>query len=177
MSILDTLFSVIDMRSFSNLWYWIALAVTWSSASHWVLGVPFDMVLRARRKGGQAGVELVAMTRVSVTRILTIWRDGGMLLAVMVPFILTTLLILGFGYGAEFAQATVLILLPLACVGLLSLRAAGRLEATLKAEPDPDDIAKALAYHRLKIQAIGILAIVVTALWGMIQNFRLWTFG
>ena len=35
------------MRSFSNLWYWIALAVLWSTVSHWVLGVPFDMVQRA----------------------------------------------------------------------------------------------------------------------------------
>ncbi|MCU0909379.1 MAG: component of SufBCD complex, partial [Rhodobacteraceae bacterium] len=27
-----TVFEVIDMRSFSNLWYWIGLAVLWSSA-------------------------------------------------------------------------------------------------------------------------------------------------
>ncbi len=47
------IFDLIDMRSFSNLWYWIALAVTWSSTSHWVLGVPFDMVLRARRKAAR----------------------------------------------------------------------------------------------------------------------------
>ena len=42
-------FELIDMRSFSNLWFWIALAVLWSSVSHWVLGVPWDMVMRARK--------------------------------------------------------------------------------------------------------------------------------
>ena len=43
----QSIFELIDMRSFSNLWYWIALAVMWSTASHWVLGVPWDMVIRA----------------------------------------------------------------------------------------------------------------------------------
>jgi len=38
----ETIFELIDMRSFSNLWYWIVLSVLWSTMSHWVLGVPFD---------------------------------------------------------------------------------------------------------------------------------------
>ena len=58
------IFDLIDLRSFSNLWYWIALAVAWSSASHWVLGIPYDMVLRARRMGGQAEQDLTDITRV-----------------------------------------------------------------------------------------------------------------
>ena len=33
----QTVLELIDMRSFSSLWYWIGLAVLWSSASHWVL--------------------------------------------------------------------------------------------------------------------------------------------
>ena len=49
MDLTQTLFDVIDFRSFSNLWFWIMLAVAWSTASHWVLGIPFDMVLRARQ--------------------------------------------------------------------------------------------------------------------------------
>jgi hypothetical protein len=51
--VVPIVFEVIDMRSFSNLWYWIALAVLWSSTSHWVLGVPFDMIQRARRRAGR----------------------------------------------------------------------------------------------------------------------------
>lgn len=49
---------VIDFRSFSNLWFWIALAVMWSTASHWVMGVPWDLVQRARRQGGRAGEDV-----------------------------------------------------------------------------------------------------------------------
>jgi len=31
---LDLVTEVIDLRSFSNLWYWIVLAILWSSLSH-----------------------------------------------------------------------------------------------------------------------------------------------
>ena len=61
-----TVFELIDMRSFSNLWYWIALAVTWSSASHWVLGVPWDMAIRARKgQGAQAMHDFEDMVRIN----------------------------------------------------------------------------------------------------------------
>jgi hypothetical protein len=66
-----TLFEVIDMRSFSNLWYWIAIAVTWSTVSHWVLGVPFDMLQRARRQGGQADADFETMVRINANRLNT----------------------------------------------------------------------------------------------------------
>ena len=65
-----TLLDVIDARSFSNLWFWTVLAVVWSSASHWVLGVPYDVLLRARRQGGQALIDLEDIVRVNVNRIL-----------------------------------------------------------------------------------------------------------
>lgn len=65
-------FEVIDMRSFSNLWFWIALAVMWSSASHWVLGVPFDMVGRAAKNGGQAESDLEDLVRINANRLLFI---------------------------------------------------------------------------------------------------------
>ena len=48
------IFELIDMRSFSSLWFWILLAVTWSTASHWVIGVPYDLIQRARRTGPEA---------------------------------------------------------------------------------------------------------------------------
>jgi hypothetical protein len=48
---LDLVTEVIDLRSFSNLWYWIVLAILWSSLSHWTLGVPYHIVTRARLPG------------------------------------------------------------------------------------------------------------------------------
>ncbi len=177
MQILNILLSLIDMRSFSNLWYWIALAVTWSTASHWVLGVPFDMVLRARRRGGASAEALLDQTRISTERLLGIGREAGMVLAVVIPFVLSVLVVLGFGYDMEFAQALALILVPLAVVWLISLRAAARLAPVLAAAPTPEAVAEALTHHRFRIQLIGIAAITATAFWGMMQNLRLSSFG
>ena len=117
----QTLFEMIDMRSFSNLWFWIALAVMWSTASHWVLGVPFDMVLRARRYGGEAEADLEDIVRINVNRMLYISQVSGLWLLGLGFFALTSLVLLGFVYGIEFAQALLLLGLPMSLVGLLSL--------------------------------------------------------
>jgi hypothetical protein len=174
--IFHTILDLIAMRSFSNLWYWIALAVTWSSASHWVLGVPYDMVLRARRVGGQAQEDLVLLARLNVARLLNIAREAGLILAIMVPFGLTFLLVTGFFYGSELAQAVFLLIFPLSGVGLLSLRTAARLEPIV-AEGDATLVDRILSRHRISVQAIGMVAITCTALWGMWQNLKFSVLG
>ena len=80
MDLIETIFELIDMRSFSNLWFWIVLAVLWSSTSHWVLGVPWDMVQRARSGDEQGVIDLHDMVRINSNRLLYIARETGMLL-------------------------------------------------------------------------------------------------
>ncbi|MEP3686196.1 MULTISPECIES: component of SufBCD complex [Sulfitobacter] len=166
----QTLFEMIDMRSFSNLWFWIALAVMWSTASHWVLGVPFDMVLRARRHGGEAQVDLEDIVRINVNRLLYISHVSGLWLLGLGFFVLTSLVLLGFAYGIEFAQALLLLGFPMSLVGLLSLSTARliRMEGS-----SGDVLQRRLMRHRLYTQVIGMVAIFVTALWGMYQNLNL----
>lgn len=171
-SIFQTILDLIAMRSFSNLWYWIALAVTWSSASHWVLGIPFDMVLRANRKGGQAEADLMALTRINVARLMTIAREAGLVLAIMVPALHSFLLITGFFYGSELAQAVFLILFPLTLVWALGLKRAAYLEQALRDEVPVGFVIAQLSKHRITVQAIGILAITLAAFWGMYMNLR-----
>ncbi len=161
------LFEVIDFRSFSNLWFWIMLAMVWSSASHWVLGVPFDMVQRARRHGGQALTDLQDMVRINVGRMLYIEHVAGLWLAGFATFVLTALAILAFWYGIEFAQAVVLILAPMTGVGLLSLRAARRIAAEA---PEGEALFRRLVRHRFWVQVVGMLSIFSTAMFGMYQN-------
>ncbi|MEX0338754.1 MAG: component of SufBCD complex [Arenibacterium sp.] len=165
-----SIFELIDMRSFSNLWFWIALAVVWSSASHWVLGVPFDMVYRARRQGGQAEADLVAITHVNVNRLLYIARLSGLWLLGILCFLLTVMAVLGFYYRIEFAQALFLLGFPMSLVGLLSVRTALLLEQTPRTG---EAIAKRLTRHRIFTQMIGTVSIFVTALWGMYQNLSI----
>lgn len=166
----QTLFEMIDMRSFSNLWFWIALAVMWSTASHWVLGVPFDMVLRARRHGEEAQADLEDMVRINVNRLLYISQVSGLWMLGLGFFVLTTLVLLGFVYDIEFAQALLLLGFPMSLVGLLSLSTARliRMEGS-----SGDVLQRRLMRHRLYTQIIGMVAIFVTALWGMYQNLNL----
>lgn len=170
----QTLFELIDMRSFSNLWFWIALAVLWSTASHWVIGVPFDMVLRARRFGDQAEVDLEDMVRINVNRLLYIAHVSGLWLAGFVCFGLTCLALLGFFYEFEFAQALFLLAFPLSLVGLLSLSTARLIQ---RENPSGEVLRKRLTRHRLYTQLIGMLSIFVTAIWGMYQNVALGPLG
>ncbi len=165
----QTLFDVIDFRSFSNLWFWIVLAVMWSSASHFVLGVPFDMIMRARRHGGQAITDVEDLVRINVNRILYIARTAGLWLAGFATFLLTSLGVLGFWYGVEFAQAVVLLFLPMSFLGIRSIVVARRIEAEA---PEGEALFRRLLRHRFWTQGIGMVAIFITAMYGMYQNLR-----
>jgi hypothetical protein len=169
-----TILEVIDMRSFSNLWYWIGLAVLWSSTSHWVMGVPWDLISRARRSGGQAAEDVEVMARVNVNRLLHIARTAGMWLAGFVAFMLTTLALLGFWYGMELAQAVFCMAFPMTFVGLVSLRTARLIEA---GENSGDALYRRMFRHRMVTQSLGMMAIFCTALWGMWQNLMVGPFG
>jgi len=166
---LDLVFEMIDMRSFSNLWYWMVLAVMWSMLSHYVLGVPFDMVVRARRRGGQAMSDVEDLARVQVNRRLYILQVAGLWLVAFTSAMLTVLAVLGFVYAIQFAQALFLLILPASIVGALGVRCAQRIEAGgLRGAA----LCKALARQRLTIQVIGVISIFVTAVWGMYVNIN-----
>jgi hypothetical protein len=171
----DTVFEVIDMRSFSNLWYWISLAVLWSSVSHWVLGVPFDMIVRARRrKEGEAVEDLQDMVRVNVNRIIYITEVSGSWMMLFGSAIFTAMAIVGFVYDIEFAQAVLLLTLPMAFIAMLSVRTARK----IRREGDQGaDLIKRLMRHRFVTQLLGVVAIFVTAMYGMFQNLYVGPFG
>lgn len=160
---------LIDLRSFSNLWYWIALAVIWSSASHWVLGVPYDMVQRARQEGGQALADLETLVRINVARMLFFSRERGPWLVGVVCFLVTVLGLLGFVYRSEFAQAVLFLFLPLCLLGYLSLRVAVKVEA---GEAQGEALFRRLFWHRLSVQVLGMVSILVTSLYGMYVNLQ-----
>jgi hypothetical protein len=165
-----TVFELIDLRSFSNLWYWIALAVMWSSASHWVLGVPYDMVNRARKGDAQGLEDLEIMVGINVRRLLYIAEMSGIWLIGLTFFMMTALVLLGFVYDVELAQAVLLLAAPMAIVGLLSVSTARKIFAQ---GLTGKDLQRKLTRHRMGIQGIGMVSIFVTSLWGMWQNLAL----
>lgn len=170
MDFTTSLYELIDMRSFSNLWFWIALAVLWSTTAHWILGVPFDMITRARREGGQIAADVADLVRVNVTRLLYISEVSGLWLIGILFFYLTSLVLLGFIYWVEFAQALFLLSFPMTLVGIVSLRLARRISGE---GLEGEELYKRLVRHRIVIQVIGMISIFVTAMWGMYTNLSL----
>jgi len=167
---LQIIFEVIDLRSFSNLWYWLALAFFWTSASQRVLGVPFDMIARARHEGGETLADMETLVRINMTRTLRIARTTGLLVVGSVCFVITTLIILGFWYRIEIAQAVLFLLVPVAILGMLTLRTSRLIAA---GENSGQALCRRLTRHRFETQVLGMFAIFITAMWGMYQNLQL----
>lgn len=174
MDLYSSLFEIIDMRSFSNLWYWICLAVLWSSASHWAMGVPFDLLVRARRAGGQAERDLLDIVRINTNRLLYIVDVSGQIILGLSCFIFTGLAMLGFYYGLEFAQAVFLLLFPGSIVMLLNIKAARKLK---NSDGTLEVVGKTLTRCRVYTQIIGMISILITSFWGMYQNFSIGVLG
>ncbi len=169
MDIFGPIFLLIDLRSFDNLWFWIALAVMWSSASHWVLGVPYDSVMRARRNGGIAQSDLEALVNINSRRVRYIADTAGLIVVAVVCFLLSLLAILGFSYNVEFAQAVFLLAFPMMIVWWMSTRTADKI---LSHELQGAAIFVVMRNLRLRIQIIGLISILVTSVWGMYQNVQ-----
>lgn len=157
-------FELIDMHSFSNMWFWIALAVMWSTATHWVLGVPYDLVQRAQRKGGQAGTDLQDIVRVNVGRITYIVSTSGLWLLAFACFALTALVIIGFFYGVEICQALFLMLAPMSLLAAINARVAFRLDGRAQSA---EDLVRLIRRMRIVSQFIGLVSIFVTCMYGV----------
>lgn len=169
------LFDLIETNSLSNIWFWLLLAVTWSTASHWVLGVPFDLVSRARREGGITEDRVLMILDVNLQRLSYIRRVAGALMIGMFSFFLTVFGILGFVYRFEFFQAMFLLAFPFVFVGLLSLRAAHILNQA-EAYPRGEELYRFFRNHRLVVQFIGLVTIFFTSIWGMLVTITVSSF-
>jgi hypothetical protein len=171
----ESVFEVIDLRSFSNLWYWIGLAVLWSSVSHWVLGVPHDAIVRARRgTPDMAMQDLQDLVRVNVNRIIYIVDVSGAWLTLFGSALITTIGITAFYYDVEFAQAVFFMVAPMTVLGALSVRTARRIQRSGLAG---EELIGMLMRHRFATQLIGVVSIFVTAAYGMWVNLYTGPFG
>ena len=154
------------MRSFSSVWFWIVLALSWSAASQFVLGASFDLIIRARREDQQSMEDLQTLIGIFVRRKLSMMRRVGHWVVAFSAAVLTLILMLAFVYRLEFAQAVFLLVFPMSLVRLLELRLSFRIEReSLKGL----QLCKALLRHRLWIQGLGVITIFATAIWGMLH--------
>lgn len=127
--------------------------------------MPFHIVSRARRGDEESQADMEALARITVRRLLTTMDVAGAFVVGFLAFLLTGLAVLGWGYGVEFCQALLLLVLPTVIVGSLSVQTARQLQAT-----EFEDLSTRLRNQRIIVQAMGLVFIFITAFWGMYTN-------
>lgn len=174
------LIEALDTQSFSSVWYWLMLTVTWTWVSRGALGIPPELVRSLnRREAGEANESAALRLLDWVSLVAPRWqlmRDDGVVLLGVASFMLSVLAGLGFLYGLELAQALLLMMAPLMLLGWLRLRLAAGLRATL-AEAEggrlPVDqaaaqIAARITAHMRATLVLSGLAVATAAIWGTI---------
>lgn len=165
-----------DSASFATVWFWLALIGAWSLAGRAVLGVPVDVISRARQDPhGRPGMVFLDWMSLCLPRWQLPGREGAWLLGLS-AFVLTSLITMGFAYDLELAQALSLLALPFAIVFIMRVFLAKRLVKVMQtAQSDSvaageaaDRALRIIRVHRVLVTIVSMLAIAVTALWATI---------
>lgn len=102
--------------------------LVWSVTCHRTLGVPFDALVAAHQKGGDAARDAEEMALIYVRRVVPMFRKAGPFVLAFVCFFLAVLATFGFYYGYEMARAAFVLLFPLSIVNLMGVLLAFRIE-------------------------------------------------
>lgn len=179
----DSLIGFLDSRSFGTVWYWLVVIGTWSLTGRSVIGVPTEILSRARAAlaEGQGNAPVVLHLLDWLSLVLPRWRlerrEGAVFLAAT-GFALTSLAIMGIRYDLELALASFLLLFPFAILSWMRVALARRLMPVLEAaeqgaQPIPDAAAEAvrrMVIHRRLVTVLSMAAVAVTALWGALWS-------
>ncbi|RNF34208.1 hypothetical protein [Paracoccus methylarcula] len=179
---IDGIISFLDSRSFGTIWYWLVVIGMWSVSGRNIIGVPVEIVIRARRAmsrdemDGSALVSLLDWLSLTLPRWQLGRREGAIFLGVTV-FLVTSLAGLGFGHDLEMAQALTLLLLPFLILFWMRVRLAYRLtpllqneEADQQLETIAREAIRRMIWHRRLVTLLSILAVAITALWGVLWS-------
>ena len=138
--------------------------VTWAVASNWLLGVPFDMLYRARKLGETELGDLEALVDINVRRMVEMNTVLGVAITGIVAFSLSMLVLLSLFYGIELAQGLLALGAPLTVIMALNMRLAHSLHAApLRGRP----LVQRLFRVRLWTQVVGMVALFFTSMFGM----------
>lgn len=154
---------VLGAGSFQSIWYWALTLVLWTYAGNWVLGVPYDMMLRAARQP-EVGARLEALAHIFSDRLGGLYDRVGAPIAAIVGFGLAMLL--GFAITArlELAAAAFVLVFPLAIVAYSTLRLALAVRRQRMAGPR---LIYVLRKRRLWHLLIGATAILVATAFAL----------
>ena len=164
MGLYDMIIEMLDMRAFSSLWYWLLLALIWSRVNGRGLGIPYDMVIRARRGSDTALADLEILARIHALRQQQLFHETGLALSAVFAAVLSALALLGFAYGLETAQALFFLMAPPVLIQVHRLYCARRI---LQDSGQGAALLRCLGGHRLVTQLTGLVTFLITAVWGI----------
>jgi hypothetical protein len=165
--------TTVEFDSFWNVWFWTIMVVAWSMTCHWTVGVPYDAIQMADRKGGEWADHCEALAQANVHRMCYYSDKFGVYLAAILGFILAGLGTLGFHIGFEFAQALFLLFTPLALVQVLGIGLAHKIR---RDGLEGEKLRRALSRRRWWNQIIGIASVMVIAAYAVLFAIERETF-
>ncbi len=146
--------------------------VAWSMTSHWTIGVPFDVIMRAERQGGVFAEHCDTLVDINVYRLTYYFDKAGAYIAGGIGFMLAAIATLGFVLGVELFMALFMLAGPFSLVMAFSIRFAYR----VKREGWRGELLrKKLRWRRLWNQVIGMVAITATTVVSVF--YYLYTIG
>jgi hypothetical protein len=147
------------IASLDSFWYWVLCILTWGFVCNRTLGVPHDMVRRARRAPEVAEkVDMLAL--ITSERIGGIYDRAGVLIGAGTGFALAALGIAGFKLGLELAKAMFLLAFPLTIVAYSTLRLA---LSVRQYPPTGARLWRSLGLRRFWHTLIALVALMFTA--------------
>jgi hypothetical protein len=152
-------FQFFAAASFQSLWYWTLHVVVWTLACYRTLGVPHDMLLRARRRP-EVAERVDQLAHLACERVGGIYDSLGVPLSALTGFLLAGVFSLGFLAGIEAAQAAFAIMLPLAVITYSKLRLA---LAVRRKRMLGSELVLALARRRVWHQFFAVLGMLGAA--------------
>jgi hypothetical protein len=114
------------------------------------------------------------VVRVQAGRLTNIADTAGTMLVAGLFFMLTVLGTLAIYYKIEFAQAVLLLMVPMTILSLMSLRTARLIEDS---DGSGAALHRRLMRHRIMTQLLGMMSIFVTSMFGMYQNLHIGVLG
>lgn len=145
--------------SFDSIWYWVLTLLLWTYAGNTVLGVPYDMLLRAQRLP-RVAERVETLAHIAADRIGGLYDHVGVPIAAATGFALAALFGIAFSTRLELATAAFMLVFPLAIVVYSTLRLA---LAVRRQRIGGSGLVRILARRRIWHIAIGAVALLTSA--------------
>ncbi len=143
--------------SFQSIWYWVLTILVWTMVTHRTLGVPYDMLLRARRLP-ELRDQVDVLAHITAARICGVHGAVGAPLAALAGFALAAMFVFGFVMELELAKALFLLCAPLSVVAYSTLRIAMNIEGR---DHRGIRLVRILARRRFWHQVIAVVSILL----------------